>query len=283
MAQRVTAIFAIRSDAERAADALVNLGADRSQISMVSRHEEGLQDAAPQAAKPHSEHIIEPAREVGDAGAPLTTADEADAAKGAEVGAVIGAVAGIAAGAAMLIVPGFGPVLAAGPLSWAIGGAIGATVAGAVAGGVYGSLRDLGIPEQHARAYEERIRGGGVLMTALVPGLAESRIRDILSEHHAEDVTLVDDTSMPAETSARDSDYTAPAAMSETIVESTTVVGAYPNIAPGQTKPMEGEWRDRAAEQVAKPADDRTVEGQKPADMMEEEHEHEEEPVNQRA
>src|SRR5207249_9703858 len=134
------------------------------------------------------------AREVGDTGAPLTTTDEADAAKGAATGAAIGAVAGIAAGLAALMVPGFGVIMAAGPLSWAIGGAVGTAAAGAVVGGVYGGLRDIGIEEHHARGYEERIRGGGVLMTALMPGFDPGRIREILSEYGAEDITLAEDT-----------------------------------------------------------------------------------------
>lgn len=197
MAARVTAIFPTRDDAERAADALVDMGADRGHISTVSR-EEGTLDIEPRTpGQDHTAghgHVMEPARAVGDSGAPLTTTDEPDAAKGAGVGAVLGAIAGVAAGAAMLAVPGFGLIMAAGPLSWAIGGAVGATVGGAVVGGIYGGLRDLGIPEHHARAYEERIRGGGVLMTALVPGLDEAQVRAVLAEYNAEDTTFVDDT-----------------------------------------------------------------------------------------
>src|SRR5262249_41767892 len=144
----------------------------------------------------HGEGVVEPARIVGDSGAPLTTAHETDAAEGAATGAAIGAVVGIAAGLACLIVPGFGPVLAAGPLSWAIGGAIGTAAAGAVAGGVYGSLHDIGIEKHHALGYEERIRGGGVLMTALLPGFDPGGIREILSDYGAEDITFAEDTAV---------------------------------------------------------------------------------------
>jgi hypothetical protein len=193
MATRVTAIFLTRDDAEDAADALVDMGADRSNVSIVSRGAESAVDTTLGTAAHEHGHVMEPAVEVGDKGAPLTTTGEPEAARGAGVGAVIGAIAGLAAGAAMLIVPGFGPVLAAGPLSWAIGGAVGATVGGALLGGIYGGLRDLGIPEHHARDYEERVRGGGVLMTALVPTIDEQPVRDILAEYDGEDVTFVDD------------------------------------------------------------------------------------------
>jgi hypothetical protein len=107
----------------------------------------------------------------------------------------VGAGVGIAAGLASLMVPGFGLIMAAGPLAWAIGGAAGATAAGAVAGGVYGGLRDLGIEESHASTYEERVRSGDVLLTAALPvSMTEERVLDVLAEHGAEDVSITEDT-----------------------------------------------------------------------------------------
>ena len=138
-----------------------------------------------------ADNIIEPAREVGDSGAPLTTTDESDAVQGAATGAAIGAVAGLTAGLLSLMVPGFGLVTAGGALAWALGGAAGTAAAGAVAGGIYGGLRDIGIGESHARHYEERIRGGDVLLTASMPTMDEDRIREVLArleEHQPKDV-----------------------------------------------------------------------------------------------
>src|SRR5438552_588386 len=132
MAQRVTAIFNSREAAERAANALVDLGAENEHISMLAPRQEGVVAGEPAAAHRGEHDFVEPAREVGDTGAALTTTDEQDAAKGAATGAAIGAVAGIAAGLAALMVPGFGVIMAAGPLSWAIGGALGTAAAGAV-------------------------------------------------------------------------------------------------------------------------------------------------------
>lgn len=225
MAQRVAAIFPSRVDAQRAADALVDLGADRAQISIVARGEDrdittttpvtmdrnadrvvttppaadvGV-DASVYGTTPGrpAKEFVEPARRVGDAGAPMTTADPDDAAEGAAEGAAIGAAVGIALGAAALMVPGVGPVLAAGPLAWALGGAVGTAVAGAIAGGIYGSLRDIGIEDRYARGYEERIRSGDVLLTAILPtNVAEDRILDVLSEYGAEDISFADDTSI---------------------------------------------------------------------------------------
>jgi hypothetical protein len=191
MARRVTATFSDRESAERAVAALIDMGAQRDHISTLVR---GEHDGSA-SMRDRADEVIEPAREVGDSGAPLTTSDEGDAAQGAATGAAIGAVAGLTAGLLSLMVPGFGLVTAGGALAWALGGAAGTAAAGAVAGGVYGGLRDIGIEEAHARHYEERIRGGDVLLTASMPVMDEGRVRDVLEEYDAEHVTFTDDTS----------------------------------------------------------------------------------------
>lgn len=179
MAQRVAAIFDSRAEAERAADALVDMGAERDQISLLAKGEDG---GAAQSSTPHAHAdgaMVEPAREVGDSGAALTTTDGGDVAHGA----TIGAVAGIAAGLLALMVPGIGLVLAAGPLAMA-------AASGAIAGGVYGGLRDIGINEQHARGYEEHVRSGRVLLTGLLDHAEETPVRAALEEHGGHEITF---------------------------------------------------------------------------------------------
>lgn len=181
MSQRVAAIFDSRGEAERAADALVGLGAERDQISLLARGQEGEEARASARHAGEGEGVVEPAREVGDSGAALTTTDAGDVAQGA----TIGAVAGIAAGLLALTVPGIGLVLAAGPLALAAAG-------GAIAGGVYGGLRDIGIDEQHARGYEEHVHGGRVLLTGLLPDTDEARTRAVLAEHGGHEISFHD-------------------------------------------------------------------------------------------
>lgn len=190
MARRVTATFDNWEDAERASAALVDLGIDREYITTLSRRDEEMADRRDEA-----DDFVEPAREVGDSGAALTTTDEHEAAKGAGMGAALGAVAGVAAGLAMMMVPGVGLVTAGGALAWALGGAVGTAAAGAVAGGVYGALKDLGIESEHARQYEEHIRGGRVLLSAVLPAMPEEQIRAVLEEHDADHVTFTEDIS----------------------------------------------------------------------------------------
>jgi uncharacterized protein (TIGR02271 family) len=207
MAQRVAAIFQNREAAERAADALVDLGADRGHVSMLARGQEGTHHAGRTGTDADGD-FVEPAREVGDSGAALTTTDTGNVASGATMGAV----AGLAAGLLALMVPGIGLVLAAGPLALAAG-------SGAIAGGIYGGLRDIGVEEQHARHYEERIRGGGVLLTALAPELPQARVLEVLAEHGAEDVSFADDRASAPVAAPRETVAAPAAAMRDTASE----------------------------------------------------------------
>jgi hypothetical protein len=86
------------------------------------------------------------------------------AAEGAGVGGAIGtaigaAVAGVAAVGTTLAIPALG-LIVAGPLIAAFAGA----GAGAVTGGVIGALVGWGMPQQNARAYEEALRRGGIVI-----------------------------------------------------------------------------------------------------------------------
>ncbi len=81
-------------------------------------------------------------------------------AAGGVIGTAVGAtVAAIAAIGTMAIIPGLGMVVA-GPILGAFAGA----GAGTVAGGIIGGLIGLGIPESNARAYEQALRDGGVVI-----------------------------------------------------------------------------------------------------------------------
>src|SRR3984893_13319119 len=80
---------------------------------------------------------------------------------GAGTGAVIGGVLGLLAGIGALAIPGFGPLIAAGPIMAALAG----VGAGGVVGGLTGALVGMGIPEYEAKRYEGRIKQGGILLS----------------------------------------------------------------------------------------------------------------------
>src|SRR3954453_1986072 len=79
---------------------------------------------------------------------------------GAGAGGALGGTLGLLAGIGALAIPGFGPLIAAGPLLATMSGA----AAGAAVGGIAGGLIGLGVPEFEAKAYEAKIRGGNVLI-----------------------------------------------------------------------------------------------------------------------
>lgn len=83
------------------------------------------------------------------------------AATGAGTGAVIGGTLGLLAGIGALAIPGFGPLIAAGPIMAALAGA---GVGGAI-GGVGGALIGLGMPEYEAKRYEGFVKNGGILLS----------------------------------------------------------------------------------------------------------------------
>lgn len=77
-------------------------------------------------------------------------------ATGIGLGAVLG---GLLAAATSIAIPGIG-LIVAGPLAGAIAGA----GAGGVAGTLIGALIGAGIPEERAKAYDEGIRKGGIVL-----------------------------------------------------------------------------------------------------------------------
>jgi len=114
----------------------------------------------------------------------------AGAASGATTGAVLGAIAGLAV--ANGILPGLGTLFVAGPLAAALGltGAVATTAAGALtgaaAGGLVGGLAGLGVKDEEARIYEERVKRGGILVTA--KSLNPKAVKDIFEKHGAAEI-----------------------------------------------------------------------------------------------
>src|SRR5206468_9722784 len=88
-------------------------------------------------------------------------------------GAVGGAIGGGAVGAALgwllaggtALIPGVGPIVAAGIFTATFGGAL----LGGTIGGVAGALIASGLPEEHAREYEEQLKSGRVLVVVKTP------------------------------------------------------------------------------------------------------------------
>ncbi len=113
-------------------------------------------------------------------------------------GAGIGLVAGLIVGAAAFTIPGVGAILVGGPLLATLGlsGVAATTVAGGItgllAGGIIGTLVGLGVPEEQAKIYEERIKEGAILLAVPAQKGQEKEIRKILEDSGATNVSMVD-------------------------------------------------------------------------------------------
>ena len=107
-----------------------------------------------------------------------------------KTGAFWGGIWGILFGSALFLVPGFGPVVVAGPLvANIIAGLEGAAVLGglgAIGAGLYGS----GIPKDSVVEYEEAVKAGQFVL--LIQGTAQEveRARGLMSSPHVVGVKI---------------------------------------------------------------------------------------------
>jgi len=168
--QMVTAVFRDRYNAERAFEMLRSRGLLDSEINVLMSdrtRKDYLADAE------HEDRIT--------AGNMAAAGTAVGGAVGTAVGAALGAIAAIGT---TLLVPGLGLVIA-GPIAAALAGA----GAGAVTGGLVGLLVGWGIPEDNAKAYQEALKTGGVII-GVTPrsGKEASEIKQAFEEMQAEDI-----------------------------------------------------------------------------------------------
>ena len=163
----VSAVFDDHDEAQRAVDALRELGISTDAISVAHRHHDhtGTDDYDDSAE--HVEHAGE------------------GALAGAGVGAAVGAVFGLAAAA----IPGAGPFVIAGSLGIWLGATAGTAASGAIVGGTAGALAGgisrWGVPEDEARFYAGEVDRGGTYVGLDLSQTAMSydAIRDVLRSY----------------------------------------------------------------------------------------------------
>lgn len=117
----------------------------------------------------------------------ISTTTPADAGAGAIKGTGVGLGVGALAALASMFIPGVGLVVGGGALAAALGAMAATAGAGAAAGAVYGYLKDQGMDEPVAKAYDRVVSEGGVLMGVSVPSgnLNEGEVRLILEKYGA--------------------------------------------------------------------------------------------------
>lgn len=168
---RAVGVFPHRRDAEAALRDLKDSGFSMNQISLVGKHTSG-----------------EP--KIGNV-ADRTMTDEG-AKTGAGTGAALGGLGGLLVGLGALAIPGIGPVMAGGALATALATTAAGGAIGAAAGGITGALVGLGIPDDQARLYNDRVNRGDYLV--MVDGTEDEirRADTILSRHGVQDWNIFD-------------------------------------------------------------------------------------------
>ena len=118
---------------------------------------------------------------------------------GAGTGGLLGGALGWLAGIGSLALPGFGPLIAAGPLVAALSGA----AVGIAVGGIAGALIGMGIPEYEARRYEGKVKAGNILISVHTENSVEARrAKEIFKAAGAQDTSSSGESSASKPTSA---------------------------------------------------------------------------------
>jgi uncharacterized membrane protein len=166
----VVGIYHTMSAAEEAVHTLDRAGFPLKQVSIVAQNLE-------------SEKEIQGYITAGDV-----------AASGAGTGAWVGGLFGLLVGAAFIWVPGFGPLLVAGPLAAVLLGGVEGAVVGAASGGLLGALVGWGISKQHILKYEEKVKSGKYLVIAHGDAETVSKAHTILEGTNVEELVVHDAT-----------------------------------------------------------------------------------------
>ncbi|AWM32521.1 general stress protein [Hymenobacter nivis] len=154
--QIMSALYDTHAQAERAVEELQTNGYDMKQLSIVGQEY-------------HTEEKVVGYYNVGDR-----------MLNWGGTGAFWGSIWSLLFGSAFFLVPGFGPLLIAGPFVITLVAALeGAVVVGSV-GALAGALASIGIPENSVLEYETKIKAGKFLLIAHGTTAEVARAREIL-------------------------------------------------------------------------------------------------------
>ena len=170
--KRAAGLFYSRDEAEGAVRALQQAGYDMDQVSVIAK------DADKIGGHQTTENVG-------------NKADEG-AATGALTGGALGGITGLLVGLGTLAIPGVGPILLAGEVATALATTAAGAGIGAAAGGLIGALVGLGIPEEKAKIYSDRVGGGSFLVMVTGTGYEIDRAATIMRQHGVEEFDIYD-------------------------------------------------------------------------------------------
>ncbi len=170
--KRASGLFYSRDEAEAAVRALKDAGYDMDHVSVIAR------DADQIGGHETTEH----------------TGNKADdgAATGIVTGGALGGIGGLLVGLGTLAIPGIGPILLAGAGATTLATTLAGAGIGAVAGGLIGGLVGLGIPEEKAKIYNDRVKGGSFLVIVNGTAAEIARAESIMQHHGVEEFGIYD-------------------------------------------------------------------------------------------
>jgi hypothetical protein len=147
--RRAVGTFPNRREAERALHELKDSGFLMDKVSIIGRDADKERDIADV--------------EVEDKDSFGNKADEG-ATAGAVTGGAVGGITGLLVGLGSLAIPGIGPIMLAGAGATALATTLAGGAIGAAAGSLIGALIGLGIPEEKAKIYSDRVSSGEYLV-----------------------------------------------------------------------------------------------------------------------
>jgi hypothetical protein len=171
--RRAVGVFKNREDLEDTLKALKRSAFDMNRVSLIARHIDDVEGAR-EVTEEHGNEAKE------------------GAAAGAVTGTILGGLGGFLVGVGLLAIPGIGPILAAGAEINALASTLAGAGIGAASGGIIGALVGMGIPEERAKVYNQRVKAGDYLL--MVSGSREDlgRAQDIMREHNVEEFGIYD-------------------------------------------------------------------------------------------
>ncbi len=143
--KRAVGTFPTRTQAEQALRELKDSGFPMDRVSVIAKEEN----------RPVSDDLH---------GEDQGNKSDEGAAVGAATGGAVGTITGLLVGLGALAIPGIGPIMLAGATATALATTVGGAAVGAAAGGLIGALVGLGIPEERAKVYHERVARGDYLV-----------------------------------------------------------------------------------------------------------------------
>lgn len=172
--KRGVGVFSNRRDIEKALHELKNSGFDMDRVSVIT--EDGDKDDIAGA------EVRDRVGDKSDEGAKV----------GAATGGALGGLTGLLVGLGTLAIPGIGPIMLAGAAATTLATTLAGASIGAVAGSLLGALVGLGIPEERARVYDERVKRGHYLVIIDGTDTEIAKAQEILNRQGVEEFGIYD-------------------------------------------------------------------------------------------